>query len=352
MDRPVVSVIVPSYNYGSVLGGCVRSVLEQRGVDVRVLVIDDRSADDTPLVGAELAERDERVEFRRHAENKGLIATANEGLEWAAATGEYVVLLSADDELAPGALERATRVMAEHPDVGMVYGSAPYWHEGRDRPSPDGTWRRTDIWPGARWIRTRSRSSHNCISSPEVVVRTSVQRAVGGYDASCHHCSDLNMWLRIAAVSDVAFIRGVPQAFYRIHADSMLRSDSGPMVDLRERWQAFESFFASNGSRLDDPERLRRMVGRALAKQALWRASRAFDRNLLDGPGRLPVDELIAFAFAVFPEAARLPEWSGLRARRRIGAGRSGWFPLFLVTGASHRMRGHIRRFVGVRIGV
>jgi glycosyltransferase involved in cell wall biosynthesis len=351
MDRPVVNVIVPSYNYGSVLRGCVRSVLEQRGVDARVLVIDDHSADDTPLVGAELAERDERVEFRRHEENKGLIATANEGLEWAA-TGDYVVLLSADDELAPGALERATRVMADHPEVGMVYGHAPYWHEGRDRPDPGGAWRGTDIWPGARWIRTRCRSSHNCISSPEVVVRTSAQSAVGGYDASCYHCSDLNMWLRIAAVSDVAYIRGVPQAYYRIHADSMLRSDSGPMVDLHERRQAFESFLRMSGSELEDTERLRRMVGRALAKQALWRASRAYDRGLVEGPGRLPVDELIAFAFEVFPDVARLPEWWGLQARRRIGAGRSGWFPLFLVTGASHRLRGHVRRFVGVRMGV
>ena len=51
-------------------------------VDVRVLIIDDASTDDTPEVAAALAAEDARVEFRRHAVNRGHIATYNEGLEW------------------------------------------------------------------------------------------------------------------------------------------------------------------------------------------------------------------------------------------------------------------------------
>ena len=350
MGRPTVDVIVPCFNYSAVLEGCVESVLGQSGVDVRVLIIDDLSTDATPEVARALAERDARVQVRRHEENAGLIATANEGLQWVSA--DCVVLLSADDELAPGALQRATQVMEQHPNVGMVYGPAPHWHVGRERPPADGVWRGTDIWPGARWIRTRCRSSYNCISSPEVVVRTSVHEAVGLYDPACYHCSDLNMWLRIAAISDVAFVRGIPQAFYRVHPDSMLRSDAGPMVDLRERRTAFEAFFASSAEQLTDPDDLRRSVMRTLARQALWRASRAVDRNLVAGPAALPVDELVDFAFDVYPEARRLREWHGFRARQRLGAGRSGWFPLFLATGAAHRLRGHLRHAVGVRTGV
>ncbi|MGH2942943.1 MAG: glycosyltransferase family 2 protein [Solirubrobacteraceae bacterium] len=345
-----VSVIVPSYNYGSVLEGCVDSVLSQEGADVRVLVIDDCSPDDTHVVGAMLAERDERVQFVRNEQNLGLIGTANRGLQWA--DGEFVVLLSADDVLAPGALRRAVAVMDEHPGVGMVYGPAPYWHAGGEPPATKGRWRRTDVWSGRDWMALRCRTGHNCISSPEVVVRASVQRAVGAYDPRCLHGSDLNMWLRIAAVADIAYIRGIPQAFYRIHADSMYRRDRSPMLDLTERRKSFDVFFEQCGAQVQDAAELHAMAGRALARQALWQASRAFDRNLVGGPDAQPVQELIDFALDVYPQTPRLAEWRGLRLRRRIGAGRSGWFPLFLATGAAHRLHLHAGRLRRLRAGV
>ena len=338
MSRPTVSVIVPCYRYAAVLEGCVRSVLDQKGVDVRVLIIDDCSPDETPAVAGRLAERDARVEYRRHADNKGLIGTANEGLEWA--DGDYVVLLSADDLLTPGALARATSVMADAPNVGMVYGRPLLAGQGRPLPEPKGRWRGTDVHRGSDWIRRRCRTAHNCISSPEVVVRTAVQRAVGGYDPDCVHTSDLNMWLRIAAVSDVAYVRGIPQAIYRIHSGSMLRSQDAVMGDLHGRRAAFESFFAS-APQLERADQLRAMVGRALARQALWQASRAYDRDLVDGRDALPVAELVAFAVDVCPEARRLREWRGLELRRLIGAGRSLWFVPFIASGAAHRLRGH-----------
>jgi hypothetical protein len=332
---PSVSVIVPCYNYGHLLTGCVASVLEQSDVEVSLLVIDDCSSDDSFEVATRLAAGEDRVELRRHSRNKGLIATANEGLLWA--KGEYVVLLSADDLLTPGALRRATTVMSEHPNVGLVYGRALRTTENSPLVPLGGHSRSTKIWRGADWIRTRCRSGHNCIASPEAVVRTSVQRAVGGYDPGCQHTSDLNMWLRIASVADVAFIRGTPQAIYRVHEDSMWRTHDSPMVDLRERRAAFNVFFAQCHSRLENPHRLRKTVARRLARQALWKASRTVDRG---GDDKL-AEELAAFALEVYPKSQRLPEWRGLKLRRRIGARRSLLFPPFLLTGAAHRLRHH-----------
>src|SRR6059058_5522639 len=89
---PAVSVIVPCFKYGHFLEGCVASVLAQRGVEVRLLVIDDCSSDGSAELIQRLAGQDDRVDFRLHAQNAGLIATANEGLQWA--DGDYVVLLS------------------------------------------------------------------------------------------------------------------------------------------------------------------------------------------------------------------------------------------------------------------
>jgi glycosyltransferase involved in cell wall biosynthesis len=111
-----VDVFVPCYRYEHFLRQCVESVFSQSGVSVRVLIIDDASPDNTAEVAAALASEDPLVSFIRHIENKGHIATYNEGIEWASA--DYMLLLSA---LLPGALSRAAELMDAHPEVGFIY---------------------------------------------------------------------------------------------------------------------------------------------------------------------------------------------------------------------------------------
>ena len=117
-----IDVIIPCYNYGRFLYQCVNSVLDQAGVDVRVLVIDDASPDNTAEITAALTRQNSRVTVIRHNKNKGHINTYNEGIEWASA--DYMLLLSADDYLLPGALRRAADLMDAHPEVGFAFGNA------------------------------------------------------------------------------------------------------------------------------------------------------------------------------------------------------------------------------------
>src|SRR5689334_16159119 len=104
-----VDIVVPCYNYGLFLEGCVRSVLEQSFGDLRVLIIDDASSDDSASAAQRLVHADPRVSVISHPENWGHIATYNQGIEWA--SSDYFLLLSADDLLVSGALERAVQVM-------------------------------------------------------------------------------------------------------------------------------------------------------------------------------------------------------------------------------------------------
>ena len=94
---PRVSVVIPCYNYGRYLPAAVASALDQQGLDVDVLVVDDASPDGSHLVAQELAASDPRVDVLVHENNAGHIQTYNDGL--ARAEGDYVVLLSADDLL-------------------------------------------------------------------------------------------------------------------------------------------------------------------------------------------------------------------------------------------------------------
>src|SRR5689334_2494944 len=71
--RPTVSVVIPCYNYGRYLPDAVASALDQTGVDVDVLVVDDASTDGSAEVALELAREDERVDVLLHEENRGHI---------------------------------------------------------------------------------------------------------------------------------------------------------------------------------------------------------------------------------------------------------------------------------------
>jgi hypothetical protein len=310
-----VSVVIPCYNYGRFLPEAVSSVLDnQPGVDVRVLIVDDASPDGSADVAKQIAADDPRVQVHVHAANKGPAATYNEGiLDWA--DGDYTVLLSADDQLTPGALTRGAEFLDAHPGVGFVYGHPLHFRQGEPLPPARTVVRGSSVWPGQRWIKGRFRDGKSVITCPEVVVRTSVQKQVGGYDPQIYHAGDTEMWLRFATRADVGYLRGVDQAYYRMHGENM--SVSRPLlVDLRARKLAYESVLDHCAGRLQDPAKLSDAVHRVLSWEALWAAARAYDRGRT---GQTPVDELVAFAFECWPGTGRMPLYRALRLRQRIG---------------------------------
>jgi glycosyltransferase involved in cell wall biosynthesis len=315
-----VSVVIPCYNYGHFLRDAVNSVLTgQDGVEVRVLIIDDASTDSSVEVAKALAEEDSRVEVTAHSVNRGNIATYNEGLlEWADA--DYTVLLSADDRLTAGSLPRAVQLLDTNQRVGFAYGHPLHIREGEPLPEPRTEVQGWSIWPGQWWIERRFRSSVNCITSPEVVVRTALQKKVGGYDPRLPHTADLEIWMRLAAHADVGYVQGVDQAFYRVHGQNMT-VDRDNVVDLRQRQLAFDVLLESCGDRLINPDHLYGVVHRKLSCEAIWRASRAYDRRRVN---QVPVDDLVAFALDCWPAIARSPVHRGLRLRRVVGP---RWMP-------------------------
>lgn len=313
--RRLVSVIVPCYNYARFLPLCVESVLSQVGVDVRILIVDDASTDQSWDVASRLAAVDDRIEIRRHGLNRGHIRTYNEGLTWA--SGTYTVLLSADDLLTPGALARAVRLLERNPQVGFAYGRSLFFQTNDRLPRARGGPGRFEIWPGHDWLELRCRAAHNCISSPEVVVRTSLQHDLGGYREDLPHTGDVEMWMRFASHADVGYVAGADQAYYRVHPKSMQRGWlASPLAALQQRKTAFDAVFADHASRIPGAEELRHLANRTLAREALWRVCRAYDRRRLS---RVPVEQLVDFAFKAEPSAGSLPEYRSLRWRQRLG---------------------------------
>lgn len=310
-----IDVVVPCYRYGHYLRECVRSVLDQEDVSVRVLVIDDASPDKTRAVGAALAAEDSRVTFRRHPANRGHIATYNEGIDWTSA--DYMLLLSADDYLLPGALKRAMDLMDAHPDVGLCFGEAlALQDDGSMRPikvDVDASAGSSVVMSGADFVRLCVQAgSKNVVPTPTAIVRTSLLKLLGGYRADLPHSGDLEMWLRLAAHASVGILKA-DQAVYRRHAGNMSLAyfHDNCLSDLQQRKAAFDAFLQTGRNALPEAGRLYRSLLQFLGHEAVGHASSAFNGNRMELSQRL-----CDFAVSVYPRVRRSLAWKVLACKK------------------------------------
>jgi glycosyltransferase involved in cell wall biosynthesis len=266
-----IDVAVPCYQYGSFLRACVTSILAQDVSALRVLIIDNASTDDSLAVARELASADPRVEVVAHGRNLGATASYNEGIEWSSA--DYFLLLDADDMLAPGCLARAVALMEDNPDVSFTYGvelrqsfSAGDVHVA-SQPAGEVDWQ---IVAGRDFIERLCRRPINHVGATTVVRRTRAQKQVGHYRSEIPYTDDLDMWLRLATVGNVAYTSAV-QAFRRLHASQATRHYTDvPVRDFVERERAYACFFEAEGRTLAHSTRLHRQARSGLVGQAYW----------------------------------------------------------------------------------
>ncbi len=114
----MISVVIPVYNGENSIRRSVESVLAQP-VDVEVVVVDDASDDGTPAILASLDAADDRITVVTHEENKQLFDSRRDGV--AAASGDYVAFLDADDEFVEGALAVLVSNLEEQGDVDILH---------------------------------------------------------------------------------------------------------------------------------------------------------------------------------------------------------------------------------------
>lgn len=118
MPTPLFSLVVPAFNAAPHLAACARAAFDGGVADIELLVVDDGSRDETASVLDRLSRDDDRVRVVRHdgGANRGVAASRNLGL--AAARGDWVWFVDADDRLVPGALSQIAAIAERHrPDV-------------------------------------------------------------------------------------------------------------------------------------------------------------------------------------------------------------------------------------------
>jgi Glycosyl transferase family 2 len=327
-----VDVIVPCYRYGHFLRECVESVLTQSHKHVRVLILDDASPDNTSEIGAELAREDSRVTLVRHQVNKGHIATYNEGIDWASA--DYMLLLSVDDYLLPGALDRAAALLDAHLEVGFVFGRAIELDtDGTRSPTEsivgNAVQSAARVLTGIQFIELTG--PRNIVPTPTAVVRTALQKRVGGYRFELPHSGDMEMWLRLAAHASVGILDAL-QAVYRRHALNMSHAyyRQNRLPDLQQRKAALDCFMESCEHMLSNANHIRNRMLRSLSYEAVGCASGAFNDSEMELS-----DQLVQFAVRVFPDVKRSLPWTRFACKRQLGL--KGWRAVQPAVGALGR---------------
>lgn len=113
--RPVISVVVPTYNRREIVTEALQSILVQKPVNYEIIVVDDGSTDGTVEYLTSLHLPIHTIQFK----HRGAAASINKGIR--RARGQYVAFLDSDDLWLQGILKVQLHYLTHHPDIPLVY---------------------------------------------------------------------------------------------------------------------------------------------------------------------------------------------------------------------------------------
>jgi succinoglycan biosynthesis protein ExoO len=253
---PLISVIVPCYNAERFVGRAISSALGQTGVNVEVIVIDDASTDGTASLVESLAANDPRVRLIQCDVNGGPGRARNRGL--AAAKGEWVAILDADDWYAPQRLQTLT-ALAEEDGASLVADNQYFvpshserpWQILRD-PNADPVIRIScnDLFLGDKLTQMRNLGLLKMIARRKFIDESGLR-----YDEEKGIAEDFYFLLKcLLSESHLLFV-SQPYYYYRTHGKSLTNTLSSDQVlalrTFHDRcWDQFQDHMEGSTRRL------------------------------------------------------------------------------------------------------
>lgn len=244
---PKVSVVIPTFNRCDYIAETIESVLAQDYPAVEVIVVDDGSTDATQSVVQLFGNRIQVLT----QPNSGQGAAVNRGL--AAATGEYITLVSDDDPVLPGALSQLVDALEANLDALVAY---PDWYVI----GPNGD-RIGEITMPEFSLVDMARH-HLCMPGPCTLFRRSVVELTGGWDLRWRWVADYDFWLRIGLLGPMVHVEQFLATWRRHPTAATHAAPRLPMAN--EQIGVIEAFFA----RSDVPPEVRAIETEAMA--AAW----------------------------------------------------------------------------------
>jgi glycosyltransferase involved in cell wall biosynthesis len=238
MNTPLISVCIAAFNAEKYLEATLRSIESQTFPNWELIVTEDGSSDRTESFVKDFAARvTQRVIYNRHKVNRGLPASRNTGI--AAATGEWVAFLDADDLWKPDHLEMLISASQIEDGDAIFAGSVLY---------DDATWAK---------LSTRAPSEHDLtnlplslytgqlsIMSSAVMIKLASLKQFGPISTDFAICNDTEYWLRILSKNGRMCYSGANTCIYRYHPDGLSHRAVESLIEsarVCERYASWEA---------------------------------------------------------------------------------------------------------------
>ena len=300
---PEVSVIMPTCNRAKLVERSIRSVLCQSFKNFEFIIIDDGSTDGTDIVIATIA--DKRIRYFRNSSSKGGSQARNIGIE--RAKGKYIAFIDDDDSWDEAKLDLQVKA-AKNTQADLIYTGCRYV----DQTSGEVIKSRVPSRRGDLFSDLLT-ANHVGPTSTVLLTREIIERA-GAFDPDLPSCQDWDLWLRVARIGQIDFLRESLATIY-VHSHR-ISSDIGKKLTARQRL-----FLKIAPDLQQDPRALAQFYfryGHLYALQGELAKSRAEIRQAIAIDWKRPEFYLlllcISFGRWVF-NSVRGMRWRGIRAR-------------------------------------
>ena len=229
--RPLVSVIISSYNHAPYIEESIRSVLDQTYPDIELLVVDDGSSDDS-VERIRKLQQVHGFDFRAQS-NQGLARTLNDCI--ARARGSLIAPFGSDDVMLRDRIAKQVAYMDGKPEVGICGGNIETIDgEGRPLPKRDKhrPFRRLDF--DAMFAGDKAR-----VLAPTLLFRRAALEAVGGFDPSIR-LEDLLVELKITRMGYVIDVLEDVLARYRVHGSNTYKNRRFMVESVLQTYARFD----------------------------------------------------------------------------------------------------------------
>ncbi len=215
--RPLVSILIPTFNRAEYLGQAIDSALTQTYTNIEIIVHDDASTDDTPQLLKKYS--DKRLRIIRTEDNHGMLGGWNYIVT--KAKGDYIKFLASDDLLEPTCVEELVEAARTHPSVALITCQRKFIDEQGRVEKKMGFSDKDTIVNGkdhAHWILTTLRE--NLIGEPTAVLYpTKLVKKAGEYDRTFSQFADFEYWIRLLQFGDLVYVHK-PLCSFRTHEGS------------------------------------------------------------------------------------------------------------------------------------
>jgi glycosyltransferase involved in cell wall biosynthesis len=214
--QPFVSIVTPVYNGDKFLEQCIESALAQSHTAFEFVILDNASTDDTNVIAAAYARKDERIRLHRNDSTLPLIENWNRALSFISPDSHYTRILHADDTMYPDCLEKCIAVAERNPSAGIV-GSLRL--RGKIIEC-EGLPRNREVFSGPEIARGSLRKQVFALAPTSNMIRSDLVRARQPFYPTNYLHADLAAYYDLLKECDFGFVHEV-LAFSRVHADSI-----------------------------------------------------------------------------------------------------------------------------------